>query len=151
MPQYTFECQTCNLRFSRLLKMENHTIHECPNCKDEAPRVIEGFAFQFEKGTGAPGNSGVHADDYPTADKAVGRSADERWALMNARNKVKDEARKMGGTHALIRHTGPDYIDYEPMNPAGIDARRELARGMISTVRELNARKKAGQAPKSNG
>jgi putative FmdB family regulatory protein len=152
MPSYTFECQSCNLRFSRTLKMDNHTTHQCPNCSDEAPRVLEGFAFQFEKTEGAaPGNSGVHDHDYPTADKAVGRSAEQRWAFNRARDKVKEEARKAGGTHALIRHTGPDYIDYEPMNPAGIDARREMAHGFISTIRELRARRTAGGSPKANG
>ena len=151
MPQYTFECQTCDVRFDRLLKMDNHTSHQCPNCSDQAPRVLEGFAFQFEKSANAqPGNSGVHDHDFPTADKAVGRSADDRWAHIHARNKVKEEARKMGGTHALIRHTGADYVDYEPMNPAGIDARRELAKGMISTIREVNARRGVGSR-KTNG
>jgi putative FmdB family regulatory protein len=148
MPAYTFECQTCDLRFTRTLKMGNYTTFACPNCCDEAPRIIEGFAFQFEK-SGSPGNSGVHDHDYPTADKAVGRSAQERWALIHEREKVKSEARRLGGTHALIRHTSPDHIDYEPMNPAGIDARRELAKGLISTVRELRSRRPAGQSPKS--
>lgn len=144
MPQYTFECLTCELRFTRTLKMENYSTFECPSCADLAPRVIEGFSFQFEKGGGSPGNSGVHDHDYPTADKAVGRSAADRWALIHERDKVKAEARRIGGTHALIRHTAPDHIDYEPMNPAGIDAHRELAKGMISTIRELASRRKTG-------
>ncbi len=151
MPSYTFECQTCDLRFTRTLKMENHLAFECPGCSDQAPRVIEGFAFQFEQGKGAPGNSGVHDHDYPTADKAVGRSATERWALIHEREKVKAEARKQGGTHALIRHTSDHHIDYEPMNPAGIDARRELAHGLISTIRELNSRKQTKGPAKTGG
>jgi putative FmdB family regulatory protein len=145
VPKYVFECQTCVVRFERSLKMDNHTTHECPSCHDPAPRVLDGqgFAFQFEQGEASPGNSGVHANDYPTADKAVGRSADERWALLRERDKVKAEARKQGQTHALIRHTGPDYIDYEPMNPAGLDGRRKLARAVIETVRSNR------QAPKA--
>jgi hypothetical protein len=123
--------------------MGMHTTHECPSCKDVAPRVLEGFAFQFEQKQGTtPGNSGVHDHDYPTADKIVGRSADERWAQHHERDKVKAKAREQGGTHALIRHTHDDYIDYEPMNPAGIDARREMTKGFISTIRELASRKK---------
>ncbi len=98
MPQYTFECQNCEVRFSRTLKMDNHTTHECPSCKDQAPRILEGFAFQFEKSEGAkPGNSGVHDHDYPTADKAIGRSAEERWGLIHERDKVKEAARQQGG------------------------------------------------------
>jgi putative FmdB family regulatory protein len=150
VPNYTFECPTCDLRFTRTLKMDNYTTFACPNCSEMAARVLEGFAFQFEQ-AGEPGNSGVHDHDYPTADKAVGRSANERWALLRDRDKVKNEARRVGGTHALIRHTGPDYIDYEPMNPAGIDARRELAKGLMSTIRELRTRKEGGSQAKSNG
>lgn len=143
MPQYTFECPTCEVRFTRTLKMDKYDTFECPNCHNQAPRVVEGFAFQFEKSaSSSPGNSGVHDHDYPTADKAVGRSADERWALIHERDKVKSRAREIGGTHALIRHTGSDYIDYEPMNAAGIDARREMAKGFMSTIRELASRRK---------
>jgi putative FmdB family regulatory protein len=146
VPKYVFECQTCEVRFERNLKMDNHTTHECPSCHDQAPRVLDGqgFAFQFDQAAGAPpGNSGVHANDYPTADKAVGRSAEERWALLRERDKVKEAARKQAGTHALIRHTAPDYIDYEPMNPAGLDAHRKLAKAVIDTVRNNR------QAPKT--
>ena len=142
MPSYTFECPVCDLRFTRVLKMAVHVSHVCPNCKDLAPLVVEGFAFQFGKSEGAAvGNSGVHDHDFPTADKAVGRSADERWALLNERDKVKKKARELGGTHALIRHTAPTHIDYEPMSPAGVSAHRELAKGFFSTMRELASRK----------
>lgn len=133
MPKYVFECQTdsCNLRFERNLKMGEYTSHKCPECFKEAPRVLdgEGFAFAFAKKESAPiGNTGVHKDDYPTADQLVGRDAEERWQSYEEQKKVKDAARKMGGTHALIRHQGKDYIDYEPMTEAGRNARRNLAR-----------------------
>lgn len=115
--------------------MANYTTHPCPNCKDEAPRVLEGFAFQFEAGGSAPGNSGVHDHDFPTADKMVGRSAAERWTQHHEREKVKTEARRLGGTHALIRHTTPDFIAYEPMSPTGIQARRGLAKAVFEAAR----------------
>ena len=124
MPQYVFECPVCNVRFERTLKMGEHTTHPCPSCQDPAPQVIDTeFGFAFAQGNGAPANSGVHDHDYPTADKAVGRSADERWDLIQRRETVKNEARKKGDTHALIRHTGRDYIDYEPMSDVGRNAR----------------------------
>lgn len=137
MPKYAFECQTCNIRFERSLKMGDHPTHECPSCKDLAPRLLDGtaFAFNFAPGGTAPANSGVHGHDYPDADRAVGRSADERWALIRERDKVKDEARKQGGTHALIRHTGTDYIDYEPMSDVGLSARRRLAKEALTAIR----------------
>jgi len=135
MPRYTFECDPCTLKFERTLPIGDHPLHKCPACGDDAPRVIEGFAFAFSAGGGAPGNSGVHDHDYPTADKAVGRSTDERRAVLEERNKAKAEARKNGGTNALIRSDGPGYTEYTPMTTQGIAARRKLADQMITTAR----------------
>jgi putative FmdB family regulatory protein len=141
MPKYVFECPDCNVRFERNLKLGEHTTHECPSCKDDAPLVIEGFSFEFApRAGGTQANTGVHGQDYPTADQAVGRSATSRWAHVREREKVKQEARKQGGTPALIRHTGKDYVDYEPMSDAGRQARRALAR----TALQAQAAKKQG-------
>lgn len=134
MPKYAFECLECQLYFERYLKTGEHTTHECPSCRDAAPLVITGFGFSF--GGGATANSGVHKQDYPTADQAVGRSAEDRWKVISAREQVKKEARKQGGTPALIRHTGRDYIDYEPMSEAGKSARRKLAQEAFKAVAE---------------
>lgn len=131
MPKYEFECEPCSVRFERNLKMGDHTTAECPSCHDPAPLVVGSFGFAFEAGKGAKANSGVHDHDYPTADKAVGRSATERWKVVRAREAVKAEARKQGGTHALIRHTGNGHIDYEPMSDAGREARRKLTRAAL--------------------
>lgn len=147
MPKYVFECQTeaCGLRFERSLKMGDHPTHPCPECKDEAPRIMdgEGFGFAFAKDEAAPiGNTGVHKDDYPTADQIVGRDAEQRWQTYDGQRKVKEEARKMGGTHALIRHQGKDFIDYEPMSDAGREARRKLVKHAFKVV--ADARGKGG-------
>lgn len=138
MPKYSFECQECQVRFERNLKMGEHTTHPCPSCKDPAPRLFdgEGFAFGFGQGGTAVANSGVHDHDYPTADKAVGRSAEARWDLISKRDQVKNEARKQGGTHALIRHTGDSYIDYEPMSQTGRDARKALAKAALKASKD---------------
>lgn len=88
--------------------------------------VVAGFGFAFAPGAGAQANSGVHDHDYPTADKAVGRSAETRWEHVRAREAVKKRARQQGGTQSLMRHTGKDYIDYEPMTPLGEQARKSL-------------------------
>jgi putative FmdB family regulatory protein len=131
MPRYEFECPQCALKFDRNLKLGEHPQHECPSCHDPAPLVIAGFGFSFAEGTGAAANSGVHGQDYPTADQAVGRSASKRWDHIQAREKVKKEARAQGGTPALIRHTGKDFIDYEPMSSQGRDARRKLVKEAV--------------------
>jgi putative FmdB family regulatory protein len=135
MPKYTFECEPCGLRFERTLSIGDHPLHKCPECKEEAPRVIEGFAFSFASGKGAPGNSGVHDHDYPTADKAVGRESDQRWGYLHERNKAKAKAREVGGTKALIRSDGPGYTEYTPMSSQGLEARRRLAKENIALVR----------------
>lgn len=136
MPRYAFECADCELRFERNLTVGEYSSYVCPSCRKPAPLVLSGFGFAFAASSGATANSGVHDHDYPTADKAVGRSAEERWKYLHARDAVKREARKRGETHALIRHTGKDYVDYEPMSDAGREARRSLARDAIKRMRK---------------
>lgn len=139
MPRYVFDCQTegCNLRFERTLKMGDHPNHPCPQCKTDAPRVLdqEGFAFAFaQPEKAAPGNTGVHKDDYPTADHAIGKDAEARWGSYQEQAKVKAIAREKGETHALIRHQGKDFIDYEPMTDAGLSARKNLAKQAMKAM-----------------
>ena len=138
MPKYSFECQECEVRFERTLKIGEHTDHPCPSCKDPAPRLFDGqgLSFAFGEGGSAAANSGVHDHDYPTADKAVGRSAEERWEHLSLRDQVKNEARKQGDTPALIRHTSDKHIDYEPMSLTGRDARRKLAKAALKASQE---------------
>jgi hypothetical protein len=118
--------------------MSNPTSHPCPNCKEPAPRYLraEGFSFGFTgPSVGATANTGVHKEDYPTADHAVGKDAESRWGVVQAREKVKEGARKQGGSPALIRHTASGHIDYEPMSDGGRVARRNLAKKAIDTFR----------------
>lgn len=136
MPKYTFECHDCVVQFERTLKIGTHTTHSCPSCSEPAPLVMSGFGFEFAQGGTAAANSGVHDHDYPTADKAVGRSATSRWEHIRAREKVKKEARDKGQTPALIRHTGKDFIDYEPMSDVGRNARRKLVKEAIRVTGE---------------
>lgn len=143
MPKYDFECQNeeCRLRFEKTLKMGDHMSHPCPDCKEQAPRLWKDAAFGFAFAEGStPTNSGVHSQDYPTADMAVGRSADKRWAEYKERHKVKEAARQQGGTGALIRHDGEGYIDYEPMSDGGRVARRNLTDAAISRMRAAKAK-----------
>ena len=141
MPKYVFECQVdgCNVRFERILKMGNNLNHPCPKCEEPAPRVLteEGFAFGFSDSQGAAtANTGVHKEDYPTADHLVGKEADYRWGVIDKREKVKAEARAQGATHALIRRDGETYTDYEPMTAGGRATRRALAKKAVAALRE---------------
>lgn len=135
MPKYSFECAGCELLFERTLRVGKHESYPCPECSQGAPLVMSGFGFAFGAGSGATANSGVHADDYPTADRAVGRSADERWAHIHARERVKRAAREKGDTHALIRRTGKGYVDYEPMSDSGRAARKGLAKDAMPVLK----------------
>lgn len=122
--KYVFHC-SCGLIFSRSMPVGNYKSLKCPSCSNPAPRKLdEAFAFSFKE-EGA-GNTGVHKEDYPTADHAVGRDADRKWALLHERQKLKQQARAMGQTQALMRTTTDRYIDYTPMSDAGIKARRRL-------------------------
>lgn len=137
MPRYKFFCPECNVRFERTLKMGMHPTYPCPQCKDEAPRIWDastGFGVAFAAEANA-GNSGSHTVDHPTADMAVGRSAEQRWQDYHDRAEVKRQAREKGGTHALIRHDGDGYVDYEPMTPVGRQTRKKLYDGAVRALK----------------
>jgi hypothetical protein len=135
MPKFTFECQSCQVQFHRNLKQGNHTDHPCPSCSGSAPRLYEGFGFGFNQApTASPGNTGVTKDDYPTADRAVGVSADVRWQEIAARDKVKSQVRDVGGNRALIRRQGVEegkpFVEYEAGTKTLIDGRKELVKAI---------------------
>jgi predicted nucleic acid-binding Zn ribbon protein len=136
MPKYVFECQTegCGLKFERVLKMGHAGFFECPSCHDQAPLVVDSFAFGFKGDPAKAGNSGVHKEDYPTADHAVGRDAERRWDYYAARDQVKQKVRTEGESPALIRRTGGGYVEYEAMSPAGREARRNLAKTALGRL-----------------
>lgn len=139
MPKYSFECD-CGLNFTRTLKMGDHPTHECPQCSEDAPRVFEGFGFNFAPGGSAPGNSGVSKHDYPTDDQVVGSDADKRWALYRERERVKDEVRRVGGERALIRKNGQGYVEYQAGGKQTIDTRKKVSQ----EIREVMKRPPAG-------
>jgi len=85
-----------------------------------------GFSHAFSAGNGAAANSGVHDHDYPTADKIVGRSAEERWSEYREREKVKKQVREQGGSGALLRSDGDGFVEYDAMSPGGKTARENL-------------------------
>jgi len=141
VPKYVFECQQegCNLKFERMLKMGEHGSLECPSCHEQAPRVLEGFAFGFKEDPTKIGNTGVHKEDYPTADHAVGRDAEKRWGYYNEKEKAKGTARKVGETHALARKTGKDYVEYSPMPGPAREARKNLTKTALARLQEARS------------
>jgi hypothetical protein len=89
----------------------------------------QGFGFDFAASqTAAPANTGVTKHDYPTADQAVGSSADARWSEYHAREKIKTQVREVGANRALIRRNGEDYVEYQAGSSNLIDARKKLVK-----------------------
>lgn len=130
MPKYTFEC-SCGLRFDRTLKMGLHPTHICPSCKEDAPRFMDGVGFGFAfsgSSSESASNTGVHDIDYPTADKAVGRSAESRWKTYHDRSKIKDKVRDVSGTRQLSRSEGDGYVEYTSMSRNRTEGRKRLVR-----------------------
>jgi len=131
MPQYTFYCSTCNLQFKKRLGMGDHPQHKCPSCKKLAGREIKGFGFDFAVTEGtAKANSGVTKHDYPTADNIVGRSAEDRWKVLDARNRAKKSLREQSGAVALSRRDlvekGQPVSEYTSLGDTQFQARKKL-------------------------
>lgn len=145
MPQYSFRCATCSLTFDRTLSMGEHPMHVCPSCDAPAARQFDGQAFGHAFASPALSkplaNTGVHQDDYPTADRVVGRSALRRWDHFHARAEVKTKAREEGGTHALARVDNPEggFTEYQPLSPRGFAARKVVAKETMKAFDEARA------------
>lgn len=133
MPKYAFHCQVCATRFERTLKMGEHPTHACPGCSEEAPRLFTAFGFGFAAGEGAAANSGVHDHDYPSADKIVGRSANERWGQYREREKVKNQVRAKGG-QSLVRVDGDGFVEYDAVRPEVKKAHEKLVDYAVNTL-----------------
>lgn len=153
MPQYTFYCEACNLQFKKKLSMGEHSHHKCPNCKDKAARFLEGFGFGFSPTAGtAIANSGVTKHDYPTADNIVGRSADERWKIVDARNKAKKKLRETAGAVALSRRDisegGKQVSEYTTLGQTQFDARKQLEGDFKKTAQKIGLEQPSAAMPK---
>ena len=129
IPSDEYYCEACEaifeeLRLSRDEVRAHAKSHPCKFCGQESGRVPSASNFTF-KGVaeGDPtraGNSGVHDLDYPTLDKAVGRSANRKWKEYGARKAARDEARRRFGTNAIS--VGADGSP-APVDPKVLDAR----------------------------
>ena len=157
MPQYTFLCSSCQIQFHRRLSIGDHPSHPCPSCRDPSPRFWEGQGFGFgftPTEATARANSGVTKHDYPTADEAIGRSADAKWATIHARNAAKAKIRDKGV--ALSRRDlvaeGHVVTEYTSLGSPEFEARKRLegrfkakvSRDGIRTDVSTTPKKKAG-------
>lgn len=103
-PTFEYLCEDCKIVFEETLidpdeVKEYASCHPCKNCSSIAKRVaISLVNFQFK---GTPGHSGSHDLDYPTLDKAVGRSSASKWEDINRRKEAADKVRRETGVNAI--------------------------------------------------
>jgi len=96
--------------------------HEYPcQCGATAKRVLSATNFQF---VGTPGQSGSHDLDYPTLDKAVGRSAAKKCAAFHEGKAQRDKVRQEAGQYAITQTV--DGI--APTPPEKLQAREQAIR-----------------------
>lgn len=131
MPTYEYFCRSCESEFEELLIQSDEIKkysewHPCPSCGNKADRMkvsIMNFAFKAPagqtSGSGVHGQSGVHDLDYPSIDKAVGRSAAKRWKGVKERKAERDKIRRESGTNMITEIGGKP----KPLDPKVADLR----------------------------
>lgn len=109
-PIFEYCCDDCSIIFEELLTSSGDVKqyikeHPCKQCGKSAHRIASITNFKFEgKGESDPTHrksSGVHDLDYPTLDKAVGRSANRKWKTYDVEKLERDKVRRKTGTHAI--------------------------------------------------
>lgn len=79
--------------------------HPCKKCGKPAYRVPSASNFQFggkaESDPTHGKSSGIHDLDYPSLDKAVGRSSNRKWKNYDSEKSERDKVRKQTGRHAI--------------------------------------------------
>lgn len=113
MPIFGYTCKSCEVEFEECL-IQSEDVgkyskwHPCPQCRGRAARMkVSAVNFSFTapagrtQGSGVHGQSGVHDLDYPSVDKAVGRSSTKKWEYYNARKSARDKARRELGVNAI--------------------------------------------------
>lgn len=119
MPVYEYQCEACNIQFEELFSSRedvNKYQQSCPcsNCGAPSKRVPSIINHSFKETPGR--TSGSHDLDYPILDKAVGRSAEKKWAKYRKRKEDRDKIRKEHNTNALtisgnkVAPTSPDKM-----------------------------------------
>lgn len=111
MPTYEYACDACDFTFEELLLSreeirEHEKSHPCPSCGRRCGRVPSAANFNFKgKAFGDPtntkGSSGVHDLDYPSLDKAIGRSAKRKWQEHAKKKEARDRVRRETGAVAV--------------------------------------------------
>ena len=107
MPVYEYHCLKCMMIFEELILFKSDISkysneHECGKCKSMCKRVPSASNFQFkglsEGDPSRKGNSGIHDLDYPSLDKAIGRSSNRKWKAYGKMNEQHNRVRRESGS-----------------------------------------------------
>lgn len=137
MPVYKYECEECGFVFEKLISSsENSETYSCLSCDSTAHKILGKANFNF-KSNRKQGNTGVHDIDYPGIDKAVGRSAEDRWGHFYERRKAEDKARESYGTQYLGKvPLGPHTDGYYQVSNEKLEERRHAAKELHEALTE---------------
>lgn len=139
MPTYEFMCEVCEVVFEEVFidpeeaKRYQHA-HPCSQCDGIAKRIMSSTNFQFK---GMPGSSGSHDLDYPTLDKAVGRSAAQKWKDFHEGKEKRDKVRREVGQHAVTQIG--DHVS--PTSPEKLKLREHVINAFNSAKRSSESNK----------
>lgn len=148
MPIFEYRCEPCNAEFEETLINQDDIkqykdAYPCPGCGQLAPRAgVSLTNFNFKGGvrgeSGVHGQSGSHDLDYPTLDKAVGRSAEKRWIRINKEQAERNKVRQETGASAISKEPGKDKNIFRPADRESLKVRE------MGVARYLVEKKKAG-------
>ncbi len=91
--------------------------HPCPACHAPCKRIPSASNFAFKGPAGSDpssgrSSSGSHDLDYPSLDKAIGRSANRRWKDYGLKKEARDQVRRQAGSVAIMEtKDGPRPAD----------------------------------------
>jgi putative FmdB family regulatory protein len=150
MPIYEFQCESCGLRFDKLMKMASSdelTTTPCKDCGDEARRMVTAAAFKFSHPSSqlrgmAPPNTGT-SDDWKF-DKIIGRDSEKKWKTVEERNSEKNrvvrQERESGfqiNNNQLVRsHDDGSYRKIAEPERQAINERRTAAAAVANANRK---------------
>jgi putative FmdB family regulatory protein len=112
MPQYTFQCNACGLRFDKRLPVaKRNDPRKCPSC-DNPETVLQlpdSVAGHFKKNvTGpVPQNTGIHDLDTHI-DRVIGQSAHQGWEVQHDRLQQKQDVMRRHGVDGDDLSKNPD-------------------------------------------
>jgi putative FmdB family regulatory protein len=90
MPLYSFQCQTCGLRFEKRVGMAERAKQPC-ECGQQATQAVpEDLAFNFNQPTTGilPQNTGIASLDT-SYDRVIAQDAAQKWEGVQKRDQIK--------------------------------------------------------------